>query len=115
SAPDPPGTSRTLPVGILTISKNPLSAPVPLSGMVVWPPFASLGTLSDAERLPANSGIKVTVIVQLALGANVPLQSFHAAKSSVFVPVTVMFAIGIFSALVLLTVKLRAVLRVTTF
>jgi len=48
---------------------------------------------SFAERLPVVLGVKVTEIVQLALGASELVQPLLSRKSPAFVPVTAMLEI----------------------
>ncbi len=47
--------------------------PVPDSGTVCGLPAALSVTLTEAERAPTAEGVKVTLIVQVAFGASVPL------------------------------------------
>jgi hypothetical protein len=60
-------------------------ARVPLK-LTVWR-LALLAILSDAERLPAAEGVKVTLMVQLAPAATLDPQLLDCAKSLAFEPV----------------------------
>jgi hypothetical protein len=65
------------------------SVPVPTRSRLCGVPAALSATVTEAVRLPASAGVKVTLIVQLAFASSVALlagQVFVCAKSPLFVP-----------------------------
>lgn len=110
-----PGTSKTLPVGILTISKAPISFPIPLTETVVRVPFASTGRLNTADALPTSSGMNVTLIEQLTPGPTLASQLVQKGKDPGLAPVTRILLVGIGRPVVLRIRIVFVALRVKTF
>jgi len=78
---------------VVTESDAPGAVPVPVSVAVCGEPVALSATLSDAEKLVADAGVKVTEIVQVleVVGGNVEPQVFEEIVKSVgLAPVIVM-------------------------
>ena len=114
SALDAPGASKTLPVGILRISNDPLRAPTPVSDTVPTAPLALRGILSVAERLPNKSGVKATLTEQVARGCKLAGQLLQKANEPGLAPERMKLPVGIACALELVTVMVGAVLPVRT-
>jgi len=78
---------------VVTESEAPGAVPVPVSVAVCGEPVALSATLSDAEKLVAEAGVKVTEIVhvfEVTAGSVAPQVLAEMAKSVGFVPVMVM-------------------------
>jgi hypothetical protein len=80
-----------------------MATPVPLKAMDCGEPLALSAILIDAAFPLADTGLKVTEIVQLAPAARVAPQVFVNEKSSGVLPLNVMEVIDSGSALVLVT------------
>ena len=81
---------KAMLVGLSTACGTKGAVPVPLS-IAVCGVFAALSaTETEAEKLAALAGVKVTEMLQLAPAARVPLQDVVSVKSEGLAPVTVM-------------------------
>jgi hypothetical protein len=89
--------------------------PVPLSAPLLGDPVALSETETEAERAPAEVGVKAIEIVQLAPTATLVPQLFVSLKSAALVPVTAMPVIESAAVPVLDTVSLWAALVVPMF
>ncbi len=78
-------------------------------------PLALSEVLTLAVRVPLAAGVKVTLIVQLALALTLEPQVFVSAKSPMLVPVMLMLVMVSVAFPVLLKVTTCATLVVPTF
>ena len=76
------------------------AVPVPVRVTFCGEPMVLSATLRDAVRVPVDDGLKLTVMVQLAVGARVVPQVVVSRKDVALAPVMVMLPEGMGSATV---------------